>query len=55
MTLTISASTFNRATGTVKREAGAGPVLITEHGEPAYVLLSYDLFQMLRGERKHDR
>ena len=40
---------FSRA----KREAKSGPVLITERGRPSTVLLSYDEYRRLTGERKN--
>ena len=38
---------FSRA----KREAKTGPVLITERGRPANVLMSYDEYRRLTGKR----
>jgi len=38
--ITISARDFNRDVSAAKRAASAGPVVITDRGEPAYVLLS---------------
>jgi prevent-host-death family protein len=39
---------FSRA----KREAGSGPVLITERGRPANVLMSYNEYRRLTGKPK---
>jgi prevent-host-death family protein len=33
-----------------KRAADAGPVVITDRGEPAYVLLSIDEYRRLHGD-----
>lgn len=41
---TISARDFNRDVSAAKRAADAGPVIITDRGVPAYVLLKYDAF-----------
>lgn len=44
---TISAKEFNRDVSAAKREAGAGPVVITDRGVPAYVLLSFEDYRRL--------
>lgn len=44
---TMSAREFNRDVSAAKREAGDGPVLITDRGEPAFVLLSIDDYRRL--------
>lgn len=38
----MSAREFNRDVNAAKRKAAEGPVVITDHGEPAFVLLSID-------------
>lgn len=40
---------FSRA----KREALAGPVIITERGRPANVLMTYDHYRRLAGESRN--
>jgi len=45
----ISARDFNRDVSAAKRQATHGPVVITDRGEPAFVLLSIDEFQRLSG------
>jgi prevent-host-death family protein len=47
---TISARDFNRDVSAAKRAADAGPVVITDRGEPAYVLLSIDEYRRLHGD-----
>ena len=46
----MSAREFNRDVSAAKREASESPVVITDRGEPAYVLLSIDDYRRL-GER----
>lgn len=47
---TMSAREFNRDVSAAKREADNGPVVITDRGEPAYVLLSIDEYRRI-GEK----
>lgn len=47
---TMTAREFNRDVSAAKREASRGPVVITDRGEPAYVLLSIDEYRRF-GER----
>lgn len=42
---TMTAREFNRDVSAAKREASRGPVVITDRGEPAYVLLSIDEYR----------
>ena len=49
MVTKLSSQEFNRDIGRVKRAAKSGPVIITDHGEPAYVLLRYDDYRRLVG------
>lgn len=39
---TMTAREFSRDVSAAKREASRGPVVITDRGKPAYVLLSID-------------
>lgn len=47
----ITSRQFNHDVGAAKRAAQVEPVVITDRGEPAYVLLTYDEFRRLRIER----
>ena len=44
---TITAREFNRDVSAAKRAATSGPVVITDRGEPAFVLLSIQDYQRL--------
>ena len=46
----ISSREFNQDVGKAKRAAAKGPVIITDRGEPAHVLLSIDEYRSLAGE-----
>lgn len=46
----MSAREFNRDVSAAKRAADRRPVVITDRGEPAYVLLSIDEYRRM-GER----
>lgn len=48
-TVTITSSEFNRDSGQAKREAQSGPVIITNRGVPAHVLLTWEAFRRLAG------
>ncbi len=43
----ISAREFNRDVSAVKRAATRGPVIITDHGRPSHVLLTFADYQRL--------
>lgn len=48
MTKTIvSSREFNQDAGGAKRAAKKGPVIITDRGRPAHVLLSFEAYQKL--------
>ena len=47
--MTITSSEFNRDSGQAKRAAQSGPVIITDRGAPAHVLLTWDNYQRLAG------
>jgi len=51
MTTSLSARAFNQDVSAAKRAADAGPVVITDRGEPAYVLLSIAEYRALRTPR----
>lgn len=47
----LSSREFNQHTSRAKRAAKRGPVIITERGRPAHVLLTFDDYQQLTGSR----
>jgi prevent-host-death family protein len=50
MTVTkLSSREFNQDVSRAKRAADNGPVIITNRGEPAYVLLRHDAYRRLAG------
>lgn len=51
MTTTVTAREFNHDVSRAKRAADVGPVVITDRGEPAYVLLSIAEYRALRTPR----
>ena len=50
---TISAGNFNRDVSAAKRAAEQAPVVITDRGRPAYVLMSIDDYRRLTA-RDHE-
>lgn len=48
---TMSAREFNRDVSAAKRAADTGPVVVTDRGEPAYVLLSIRQYRQLKEKR----
>jgi prevent-host-death family protein len=46
---TLSSREFNQDVSRAKRAADEGPVIITDRGEPAYVLLRHDAYRRLAG------
>jgi len=50
MTTKISSREFNQDIGGAKRAADRGPVVITDRGKPAYVLLRHDAYLRLLGK-----
>jgi prevent-host-death family protein len=48
---TLSSREFNQDTSRAKKAANAGPVFITDRGEPAHVLLNIDEYRRLTGGR----
>jgi prevent-host-death family protein len=47
MPTTISSRDFNQDVSRAKRAADKGPVIITDRGEPAYVLLRHEAYRKL--------
>lgn len=45
MTITVTSREFNQDVSRAKRAAAAAPVVITDRGRPAYVLMSYEEFE----------
>jgi prevent-host-death family protein len=45
--ITISSRDFNQDTSNAKKAARRGPVIITDRGRPAHVLLSIEQYQAL--------
>lgn len=50
-TTTFTSREFNRDVSAAKRAAANGPVIVTDRGQPAYVLLRIDDYRRLAGER----
>jgi len=48
---TMSARDFNRDVSAAKRAAAEGPLVITDRGEPAYVLLTVAEYDRLTDKR----
>jgi prevent-host-death family protein len=48
---TMTSREANQDFSRAKREAKSGPVIITERGRPANVLMSYDEYKRLTGKR----
>jgi hypothetical protein len=46
---TMSSREFNQDAGGAKKAADKGPVVITDRGRPAHVLLSFEDYQKLLG------
>lgn len=49
---TIPSREFNHDTAATKRAAGEGPVVITDRGAPAHVLLTYEGYRELLGSHQ---
>jgi prevent-host-death family protein len=46
---TVTSRKFNQDTSSAKEAARRGPVFITDHGSPAYVLLTIEDYRRLAG------
>jgi prevent-host-death family protein len=46
----ISSREFNQNVSRARRVADSGPVIITDRGKPAYVLLSHDAYRRLASD-----
>jgi prevent-host-death family protein len=49
MATTITSREFNQDVSRARRAADQGPVIITDRGKPAYVLLRHDEYRKLAG------
>ena len=47
----VSSREFNQHTSRAKKAARSGPVIITERGRPAHVLLTFEEYQQLAGSK----
>ena len=47
--ITVSSRQFNQDISSAKRAAQDGPVIVTNRGVPAYVLLTHDAYPRLTG------
>ena len=47
--VTLSSREFNQDVSRAKRAADEGPVIITDRGTPAYVLMRHDMYRRLAG------
>jgi prevent-host-death family protein len=45
----LTSREFNQDVARAKRAANEGPVIITDRGRPAYVLMRHDTYQRLAG------
>lgn len=50
---TFTSREFNHDVTAAKRAAASGPVVITDRGTPAHVLLTYEHYQSLRGRSRN--
>ena len=48
---TLSSRQFNQDASNAKKAAKAGPVIITDRGRPAHVLLTFEEYRKLTGGR----
>lgn len=48
---TLSSRQFNQDAGKAKKATAEGPVIITDRGRPAHVLMSFDDYKKIVGEQ----
>ena len=53
MITTLSSREFNQDTGRAKKATETGPVVITDRGKPAHVLMTFSDYQRVVGKRKN--
>lgn len=51
MITTVSSREFNQDPSRVKKAAGRGPVVITDRGRPAHVVLTFEEYRRLTSSR----
>lgn len=51
MAKTLTSREFNNDTSGAKKAAKTGPVIITDRGKPAHVLLSFESYQKLSAKQ----
>jgi prevent-host-death family protein len=49
MPRTFTAREYNQDSGSIKRAANDGPVIITERGKPSHVLMTIAAYERLKG------
>jgi prevent-host-death family protein len=49
---TMTSREFNQDTGKAKKAATRGPVIITDRGKPAHVLLTVEEYESLKGKKQ---
>jgi prevent-host-death family protein len=49
---TMTSREFNQDTGKAKKAATQGPVIITDRGKPAHVLLTVEEYESLKGKKQ---
>lgn len=52
MITTLSSREFNQDTSRAKKAAKTGPVLITDRGRPAHVLMTFSEYERVTGKSK---
>ena len=53
MITTLSSREFNQDTGRAKKATETGPVVITDRGKPAHVLMTFSDYQRVLVKRKN--
>jgi prevent-host-death family protein len=53
MITTLSSREFNQDTGRAKKASKTGPVIITDRGKPAHVLMTFSDYQRVVGKTKN--
>ena len=48
----LTSREFNQDTSRAKKAARRGPVVITDRGKPAHVLMTFEHYERLTGERR---
>jgi prevent-host-death family protein len=51
-TTTLTSREFNQDTSRAKKAARRGPVVITDRGKPAHVLMTFQHYERLTGRRR---